>query len=88
MLHVFISGQVQGVGFRRYIKGRAIRLNLSGWVKNLPDRRVEAVFNGDRENIEKMLEVLRVGPFLADVTHLQVEEIQNENFKTFDIIKE
>ena len=88
MLHVFISGQVQGVGFRWYIKNRAISLNLNGWVKNLPDRRVEAVFKGDKENIEKMLEILRIGPFLADVTHLQVEEKEDENFDTFEIIKE
>lgn len=88
MLHVFISGQVQGVGFRRYIKSRAEGLNLTGWVKNLPDRRIEAVFKGDRENIEKMFEILRVGPFLADVTHLQVEEIEDQDFGTFDIIKD
>lgn len=88
MLHVFISGQVQGVGYRRYIKSRAERLSLAGWVKNLPDRRVEAIFKGDKKNIEKMLEIVRKGPFLADVTHLQVEEIEDQGFETFEVIKE
>ena len=54
--HVFISGFVQGVGFRQFVKRSAIKLGLTGWVKNLSDNRVEAVFAGTKEQIEKTIE--------------------------------
>lgn len=71
--HVFVSGFVQGVGFRQFVKKTAIRLNLKGWVKNLPDGRVEAIFQGDKNSIEKMIEECDKGPFLAEVKNIVVE---------------
>lgn len=53
--HVVISGRVQGVFYRSYTRDMANRYKLKGWVKNLPNRNVEAVFEGEASNIEKML---------------------------------
>ena len=73
MVHVFISGRVQGIGFRQFIKSKANRLNLRGWVRNLPDGRVEGMFAGERKNIEEILDYCRKGPFLADVRKIEVD---------------
>jgi acylphosphatase len=67
-LHVWIAGVVQGVFFRDSTRREADRLGLVGWVKNLPDGRVEAVFEGDRKNCEKALDFVKVGPPTAHVS--------------------
>lgn len=81
--HVYISGFVQGVGFRHFIRREMARLGLLGWVQNLPagrqggpDGRVEAVFHGPKEDIEKMIALCRKGPFLAEVEDVTVEWIR------------
>lgn len=53
--HVFISGKVQGVSYRFSTLETAISLGVSGWGKNLPDGRVEAVFEGSNKDVEKMI---------------------------------
>ena len=73
MVHVFISGRVQGIGFRQFIKSKANRLNLRGWVRNLPDGRVEGMFAGERKNIDEVLDYCRKGPFLAEVRKIEVD---------------
>jgi acylphosphatase len=87
MIHVYISGTVQGVGFRQFIKSKARKNNIRGWVKNLPDGRVEAVFEGSREDLEKMYAEAKKGPFLAQVKDFQIEEIEDANFDNFEVIK-
>lgn len=66
-LHVLIEGMVQGVGFRFATQRQAAALHLNGWVRNLPDGRVEAEFEGPRTNLEQMLQWCRHGPRLAEV---------------------
>lgn len=84
---VFISGFVQGVGFRQFIKKSALQLGLTGWVKNLLDNRVEAVFSGSKEQIEKIILVCKKGPFLADIKSVDVIwEEMGEEFKDFKVI--
>ena len=61
-LHVLISGRVQGVFFRASTCEQANRLSLRGWVRNIPDGRVEAVFEGEEERLEKMLHWCHQGP--------------------------
>lgn len=70
--HIFVSGFVQGVGFRQFVKNKATELGLAGWVKNLPDNRVEAVFAGSKEQIEKIISICRKGPFLSEVKDIEV----------------
>ena len=84
--HVYISGRVQGVFFRYETRLLARRLGVKGWVRNLPDGRVEAVFEGEREAVERMLEFCRRGPVGAVVTDVKIlwEKPTNE-FKDFTI---
>jgi acylphosphatase len=84
-MHVFISGKVQGVAFRHYTVKTARLLNLRGWVSNLSDGRVEAVFEGDDAPVDAMLAWCEKGPPLAHVTSVDVQEEpfsdQYEDFK-------
>ena len=84
--HIFISGFVQGVGFRQFIKNNANKHGLAGWIRNLSDRRVEVVLQGRIENIEEMIELSRKGPFLAEVKSVDVGwEETEEKFDGFEI---
>lgn len=89
IVHVFISGKVHGIGFRQYLRYKARKLNINGWVKNLSNGQLEAVFAGDEKNIRKMIGIAKRGPFLAEVSGLQIDW----NYKTpedlldFTIIK-
>jgi acylphosphatase len=85
--HVYVSGRVQGVFFRYETKERADELGVTGWVKNLPDGRVEAVFEGERDGVEKMIDFCRVGPPGARVTKVEIswEDYKGE-FQSFSII--
>lgn len=71
--HVLISGKVQGVGYRYYTTRQAQALKLNGWVRNLPDGRVEAVFEGKRSTIDKMIEWCYQGSPNAVVTDVEVK---------------
>lgn len=73
-VHVYISGRVQGVFFRAETRRAANGFNLTGWVRNRDDGRVEAVFEGEDESVEKMLEWCHIGPSAAKVKEVQIEE--------------
>ncbi|MCK8519765.1 acylphosphatase [Methanoculleus sp. 7T] len=68
---VLVSGRVQGVGFRWAVEGEAQTEGVTGWVKNLPDGRVEAVFEGDEAPVQRMVEFCRRGPAAARVDGVQ-----------------
>lgn len=70
--HVFISGKVQGVFFRAYTRDKALELGLKGWVRNLRDGRVEAVFEGEKDRVEEMLRWCHKGSPYARVTNVEV----------------
>ncbi len=71
--HVLIEGRVQGVCYRLDARRAALQRNLTGWVKNLRDGRVEAVFEGKDSDVESMLKWCQVGPALARVDKIHVE---------------
>lgn len=75
--HVFVSGKVQGVYFRQNTLQAANNYGVFGWVRNLPDGRVEAVFEGDETAVNKMVEWCRSGPPSARVDNL---ETKNEKY--------
>ena len=83
--HVFISGKVQGVGYRMSTWQVANDLRLSGWVRNLPDGRVEAVFEGSKDIVEEMLVWCHKGNPPAVVRDAIVEYETLEGIQGFDI---
>ncbi len=86
--HVWISGRVQGVFFRAHTKEVAEKLGLTGWVRNLPDGRVEAVFEGEEEAVKEAIEWCKRGPPLAKVERVEVRyEDPTGEFKDFRIIR-
>jgi acylphosphatase len=71
--HVLVSGSVQGVFYRDSARRKARELGLAGWIKNLPDGRVEAVFEGPSASVREMVEWCESGPSQADVEDVEVE---------------
>jgi len=72
--HVFISGRVQGVCFRHYTRKTAQAYGVDGWVRNLTDGRVEALFSGEKEGVEATLAWCHEGPEIARVDAVEVQE--------------
>lgn len=70
--HVFVSGRVQAVFFRAETRREARRRGVKGWVRNLRDGRVEALFEGEKEAVKELIEFCRQGPPAAKVTNLDV----------------
>ena len=75
-LHLRISGRVQGVGFRWFVREEARRLGLGGWVTNLPNGDVEVAAGGEASSLERLRRALEVGPTGADV--VAVEDVAGE----------
>lgn len=85
-VHIILSGRVQGIYFRYFIKNKATKLNLKGFVRNTEDK-VEALFEGEENNIKKILEYCKKGPLLAKVTETKIKEEKHKGeFKDFSII--
>jgi acylphosphatase len=84
--HLFISGRVQGVFYRSNTRRKALQLGLTGWVRNLRDGRVEAVFEGEEPAVRKAIEWCREGPPHAFVSNVEVlSEKPTGEFETFSI---
>lgn len=83
---VYISGRVQGVFFRSSTEEKAFELGIKGWVRNLRDGRVEAVFEGGKEKVEEMLRWCHEGPPYARVANVKItwEEYKGE-FRSFGV---
>ncbi len=86
-IRVFVKGKVQGVFFRQALKVKAKQQNVFGWVKNLLDERVEAVLEGDEENVNILVEWCHGGPANARVEDVKIknEKFINE-FSKFDVL--
>jgi len=84
-VHLFISGFVQGVGYREFVKNGAAKVGIVGWVRNLEDRRVEVLAQGEEATLKKFIEVCKKGPFLSDVKNISIEwEKEEEKFDNFE----
>lgn len=85
--HVTIHGRVHGVGFRQFVKANAQKLDLVGWVQNNDDKTVECMLQGSEENIKKMIELLHVGPMLAEIKNVEVNYMEDPfAFTEFEIL--
>jgi acylphosphatase len=80
-----ISGQVQGVFFRDSTRRRAESAGVAGWVRNTAEGAVEAVFEGDPEAVEEMVEFCRRGPSRADVASVEVVDEEPEGLIGFQV---
>lgn len=84
--HVLIDGRVQGVFFRSETRTYAIRNHVTGWVRNLADGRVEAVFEGEDENVKRLVDFCRKGTQRAKVTQVDVVwETYTGEFEDFEV---
>jgi len=87
-IKVIVQGTVQGVFFRNFCKENADKLSLGGYVRNLENSDVELVLEGDSDNVEKMIEILRQGPPHAQIKNVGVEERNwSGDFKEFKILR-
>lgn len=84
-VHVFVSGDVQGVEFREAIAAKATEQGVAGWVRNLPDGRVEAVLEGPRDEVYRVVGLCRAGPKGARVSSVQVDREPPKNEKVFKV---
>ena len=83
-LHVLIHGKVIMVGFRYFIRNKALIMGLNGWIRNVGNK-VEAVFEGPQENLNKILEYCEDGPIISRVDKVDITYEEHENLKGFEI---
>ena len=87
--HIIISGKVQGVGFRYWLRKKANQKNIYGWVRNKVSGEVEAIFIGDEAKINDLIKLCKKGPSSSKVTKIMIQNYQEEYFnKSFDIISD
>lgn len=86
-IRVKIRGRVQGVYFRSYAQDRAIELNLTGWVRNNEDGTVEAVFSGNPDDVDKIIEWCYIGSPYSKVEKVEIfPEKEDKTMFTFSIV--
>ena len=86
-VRIVVTGRVQGVFFRQSLKAKAIQNDIFGWVKNLQDGRVEAVLEGNEENVRTLVEWTHSGPANAIVESVEIHnEKFNDEFRKFDVL--
>ncbi len=84
--HVVISGYVQGVGFRQFVKSEAEKLHIRGWVRNTEEEQVEVLMQGEQEYVEQLIQFCRKGPMLSNVKHVYVQWHEvDEEYSAFEI---
>ncbi len=84
--HLYVSGRVQGVGFRWYAQRIGNKIGVYGWVKNLPDGRVEIIVEGEKEKVERFLEELKEGYLGKNIREIEkIEEVYKGEFEDFEI---
>ncbi|MEA1863645.1 MAG: acylphosphatase [Euryarchaeota archaeon] len=82
-IHITVTGRVQGVGFRYFTVGCANDLGIMGWVRNLPDGKVEAVIRGQDAEVKEMTRLIGRGPRAADVTDIRIEAVDAVDAEEF-----
>jgi acylphosphatase len=85
--HVRVRGHVQGVFFRAWTREQAEQLGIRGWVRNCPDGTVEAHLEGEEDEVRQLVERMGEGPPSAEVSKVDVEEVEVEDFHHFAVAR-
>lgn len=86
-IHFIVSGRVQGVFFRAACKKLADRYRITGWVRNMPDGRVEGMATAEADRLLVLCDWLKHGPELANVVKLEIKDLPVRSFELFEIRK-
>jgi len=86
-IRVYLSGTVQGIFFRKYLEEKANEFGIRGFVRNLDDGRVEVLIEGRDENVNAMLDVCKNGNQHTKITDVQVQELKNQGFEGFKVLR-
>ena len=82
-----ISGTVQGVFYRRFVKDNAEKNNVMGFVRNLEDGRLEVFLEGEQESVDNMVAICKRGPAHSNIKKIEEKEEKFQDFKEFRIIQ-
>jgi acylphosphatase len=82
---IVVSGRVQGVGFRAFVKRNAAMLGVKGYVRNLNDGKVHAVLEGDDIQVDKLIELVRHGPKMSRVQGIDITPGEIKKFSLFEV---
>ncbi|TVY35476.1 Acylphosphatase, partial [Lachnellula cervina] len=82
-----VHGEVQGVGFRYFTRKRAMAYNLTGWVRNAPNNKVEGEAQGEEEDVEKLVKDLGRGPSHSRVVEVEREEVESREGESGFVVK-
>jgi acylphosphatase len=85
-VRLYISGIVQGIFFRNFVKENAERYNVKGFVRNLEDGRVEVFLEGNVDDVNKMIEICKTGPKHSQIKNVEEKEERFQDFKTFKVL--
>ena len=85
-VRLIISGTVQGIFFRRFVKDNADKNNVKGFVRNLEDGRLEIFLEGDQENVDNMIAICRRGPAHSNMRKIEEKDEKFQSFKEFKIL--
>ena len=86
-VHIIISGRVQGVFFRSNAAKKASEIGVTGWIRNLRDGSVEAIFEGNKKALEEIIDFCKIGPPGALVKNIELKwEPSTSQYRTFNII--
>lgn len=85
-VRLYVTGNVQGVFYRAFVKENAEKLNIKGFVRNLEDRRVEVFLEGDYESMLKMIDICRKGPRHAEIRNVEEKNERLQDFRVFKVL--
>jgi acylphosphatase len=83
--HITVTGRVQGVFFRAWMRDQATGLGVTGWVRNCPDGRVDAHIEGEETAVQELIELLHEGPPAAQVDDVKTWEVETFDFDDFEV---
>jgi acylphosphatase len=85
-VRLYVTGTVQGVFFRIFVKENAERQNVKGFIRNLEDGRIEVFLEGDANGVNKMIELCKQGPKHSQIQKVEIKPERFQDFKVFKVL--